>query len=65
MKKKPIEKKQMFDIVLEDREGRTESVTYGGSCNDEYLIKYIAEKLSKIKLGQKLTIKLYETFENN
>lgn len=65
MNKKIIKKKQLLDIVLEDRKGGKESIVYGGSCKDEYLVKYIAEKLSKLKLGQKLSIELYETLENN
>jgi hypothetical protein len=66
VKKKPtIKKKNYLDIVLEDKEGRTESVIYGGGLNDEYLINYISEKVSKLKLGQKLLIKPMEILSNN
>lgn len=66
VKKKPtIKKKNYLDIVLEDKEGRTESIIYGGGFNDEYVIKYISEKVSKLKLGQKLLIKPMEILSNN
>ena len=58
-KEKPI-KKGYLDVVLKDKDGRSESVTYYGYYDDEYLIKYIAEKISKLKLGWKLTIEPME-----
>ena len=58
-KEKPI-KKGYLDVVLKDKDGRSESVTYYGYYDEEYLIKLVAEKISKLKLGWKLTIKPME-----
>lgn len=65
MKKEIIKKKQYLDITLEDKLGRKQSITYGGGYDDEYVFKYITEKVSKIKRGQKLSIEAYEILKNN
>ena len=65
MKKVIIKKKQYLDITLEDKLGRKEMITYSGGYDDEYVLKYIAEKVSKLKRGQKLSIEAYEILKNN
>jgi len=58
-------KKKLLDIVYELKDGRSESITYGGNFNDEYLIKHISEKVAKLKLGDKLIISPRECVEIN
>lgn len=55
-KKSTIKKKNYFDVVIQDKEGRTESTLYDCSYNIDYLVTDIGKKLSKLKLGQKLSI---------
>lgn len=64
MTKKSIKtKKKLLDIVYELKDGRSESITFGCHFTDEYLIKYISERVAKLKLGDKLIISPREVVE--
>lgn len=58
-------KKKLLDIVYELKDGRTESNTFGGHFEDEFLIQYISERVAKLKLGDKLIISPRECVEIN
>ena len=61
-KKKPIHK-GYIDIDYELKDGRSESVTWHGNLQDTYLIQHIAERVARLKLGDKLTIKTREVIK--